>query len=721
MLFPHKYAGRLTNKNSIIFVRKFLSTMKKLTFLTLSLLLTVMAFAQVAPDKYWVRFTDKNNSPYSVDNPLEFLSQRAIDRRLKQNIPIVENDLPVNQSYIDSVKAAGATVLTVSKWFNSVTVYTTDQNVIDLINSYSFVLSTTKAGFPEQPGIKNFENKPFFRNESFDTTGLNNKNVKSVLSNSYDYGQALNQIQMLNGDSLHNMGYDGNGIIIAVLDAGFLNVNTIGAFDSLWNSGRILGWRDFVSPQSPNIFNSHYHGCMVLSTMGANYPGQIVGTAPKASYWLLRTEDAATEYLIEELNWVSGAEFADSLGADVINSSLGYTEFDDPSQNHTYSDMDGNIAPITIGADIAASKGILVCNSAGNSGNSSWHYIGAPADGDSVFSVGAVDAGGNYVSFSSVGPTSDGRLKPNVMAQGSGTTIISPWSGNVSTGSGTSFSSPITAGMVACLRQANPAKSNLEIMAAVEQSSSLYTNPNYQMGYGIPDYVLANSILSEPDTLTFQLHLKVFLEGAFDGVGMSVQLNGSLPLQQPYNSSPFNYQGDESVTQIPENVVDWVLIELRDTVLPSMATAQTIIERKAAFLKTDGTVVDLDGTSNLQFTAVVKGNLYVVVRHRNHLDVISKWKQDENSGLIDYDFTQNGRSYGTGSQKDAGGGVYIMIAGDSNGDGTVDNNDVSETWQPETGESGYLSSDLNLDGESNNIDKNDLWLINSGKVSYLPQ
>ncbi len=691
--------------------------MKTLLLSTLALLLSTLTFTQVAPDKYWVKFTDKNNSPYSIDNPLQFLSQRAIDRRLKQNIPVVENDIPVNQSYIDSVKAAGATVLTVSKWFNSVTVYAADQSIIDIINSYSFVLSTQKIG----QGISSTETKPFFENESFDTIVKPNTGIKSLLSNVYDYGQALNQIQMLNGDSLHNLGYDGDGIVIAVLDAGFLNVNSLSAFDSLWNNGQILGWRDFVSPQNPNIFNSHYHGCMVLSTMGANLPGQMVGTSPKASFWLLRTEDAATEYLIEELNWVSGAEFADSLGADVINSSLGYTEFDDPSQNHTYADMDGNTTTITIGADIAASKGILVCNSAGNSGGSAWQYIGAPADGDSVFSIGAVTASGSYASFSSTGPTSDGRLKPNVVAQGSGSTIISPWSGNVSSGSGTSFSSPITAGMVACLRQANPAKSNIEIMTAVEQSSSLYTNPTQQMGYGIPDYVLANTILSTPDTLNVQLQLKVFLEGAYNGTGMDTQLNSLIPLQQPYNQPPFNYQGDESVTEIPEGVTDWVLIELRDTVLPSMATAETVIARKAAFLKSDGSVVDIDGTSNLQFSALLKGNLYVVVRHRNHLDIISKWEPVENSGLTDYDFTVKGQSFGTGSQKDAGNGVYVMIAGDSNGDGIIDDSDRTATWQSETGKSGYLSSDLNLDGQSNNTDKNDLWYINDGKGSFLPQ
>ncbi len=470
---------------------------KIFTFMVFSLI-TLISFSQVAPDKYWVKFTDKSDSPYSINNPGEFLSQRALDRRAAQGIEVKENDLPVNATYIQGVKDEGATILTVSKWFNSVVVYTTNTSVINAIDALPYVVSVEKAG-AVIPSEENESMKPFFENESISEI-LEEDFLKSGTSgNSYNYGQAFNQIDMLNGIALHDMGYDGTGMIIAVLDAGFLNVNTLSVFDSLWTNNQILGTRDFVNPQNPNIFNSHYHGCMVLSTMGGNLPGELVGTAPKASYWLLRTEDTDYEYLVEELSWVAGAELADSLGADVINSSLGYTEFDDYSQNHTYSDMDGNTAPITIGADIAASKGILVCNSAGNSGGSSWQYIGAPADGDSVFSIGAVNASGNYASFSSTGPTADGRIKPNVVAQGQGSTVISPWDGTVTSANGTSFSSPITAGMVACLWQANPEKRNIEIMEAIQESASLAGNPNNQLGWGIPDYSLANSILTVID------------------------------------------------------------------------------------------------------------------------------------------------------------------------------------------------------------------------------
>ncbi len=468
--------------------------MKKLFLIVCFLSVLYGSYAQVAPDKYWVRFTNRFNSPYSIENPGEFLSQRAVDRRAQFNIPIVENDLPVNPQYIQAVANTGVTILNASKWFNSVTIYTTDPNALEQISQFDFVLSVLKAG-GKPNGSGDFV-KEYFANESF-ASGPEENSLKSISTgDSYDYGEAFNQIHMLNGEVLHDMGYDGAGKIIAVLDAGFLNANSIDAFDSLWNNGQILGTRDFVSPQNPNIFGSHYHGTMVLSTMGANWPGQIVGTAPKADYWLIRTEDGDSEYLIEELNWVSGAELADSLGADIINSSLGYTTFDDPTLDHSYEDMDGNTTPVTIGADMAVSKGMIVVNSAGNSGGSFWQYIGAPADGDSVFSLGAVDGSGNYAGFSSTGPTYDGRMKPNVVAQGQGSTIVDPWTGSVSSGSGTSFSSPITAGMVACLWQANPTKRNTEILEAIQQSGSQANNPDYFLGYGIPDYALANSILT---------------------------------------------------------------------------------------------------------------------------------------------------------------------------------------------------------------------------------
>lgn len=469
--------------------------MKKFSLLFTLILLTTITFSQVAPDTYVVNFTDKNDSPFSINNPEDFLSQKALDRRTAHGIAIVENDLPVNPQYLESVAGTGVTMLNASKWFNCVTIFTTNQDALNTISAFSFVESVEKGG-NSKVNVGQSGEKPFFANEWISQVPETGMYKALTAGNSYDYGAATNQIQMLNGDVLHDMGYDGEGVTIAVLDSGFENADELTAFDSIWDNGQVLGYKDFAEPTNPNIFDSHYHGAMVLSTMAANLPGDMVGTAPKASYWLLRSEYAPTEYLIEEYNWVSAAEFADSVGADIINSSLGYTEFDDPSTDHTYEDMNGNTTIITNGADLAVSKGMIVVNSAGNSGNGSWYYIGAPADGDSVFSIGAVDGSGSIAGFSSNGPTSDGRIKPNVVAQGQGSAIIDPGNGTVTFGSGTSFSSPITAGMVACLWQANPNKRNTEIMEAIQASGSLANNPTNQMGWGIPDYVAAHSLLT---------------------------------------------------------------------------------------------------------------------------------------------------------------------------------------------------------------------------------
>jgi len=474
------------------------------TFLLIMICMGFLINAQVAPNKYYVQFTDKDNSPYSLSNPGEYLSQRAIDRRVAANIAIDMKDIPVNPQYLQGVKSAGANILNPTKWLNGVTIQTDNPAVVAAIEALPYVETVKKS--PINPGNTGQE-KSFFKNESYGQTAAVSTQMKST--SFFDYGPSFNQISMIKGDQMHEMGYRGGGIIIAVLDAGYDNADALPVFDTLWNNGQILGTYDFVSG-GPVTFNKHYHGTMVLSTMGGNYPGEIIGTAPEASYWLLRTEDGGSEYLIEEYNWVSGAEFADSAGVDVINSSLGYSEFDDPSQNHTYEDMDGNTTPISIGGDIAASRGMLVVNSAGNSGSSSWYYITAPADGDSVFAIGAVNAQGYYASFSGHGPTSDQQVKPNVVAQGEGAYFANT-DGSFIYGNGTSFSSPITAGMMACLWQANPDMSNMDLINAVQASGSIATAPDDEIGYGIPDFMAAHNILTvidgDEDNIIVQLNL----------------------------------------------------------------------------------------------------------------------------------------------------------------------------------------------------------------------
>jgi serine protease AprX len=473
-----------------------MNAMKARTLTIFLLLFATAVISQIAPNKYFIRFTDKNNSPYSIDNPSQFLSQRAIDRRVNQDISIDVTDLPVNPDYLQGVAELGATILNPSKWLNGVTVYTENPAVIAAIEALPYVAGVTKS--PEnQPGgndLYSNTDKSFFLHETYNK--VNENTLKQAdQTGAFDYGFGFNQVQMLNGDVFHEMGYRGQGKVIAVLDAGFINANTLTVFDSIWQNNQVLGTRDFVRGGEV-LFDEHPHGSMVLSCMAANVPGQLIGTAPKASYWLLRSEDGATEYIIEEYNWVSAAEFADSVGADVINSSLGYTEFNDPGQNHTYADMDGNSTPVTIGADMAAKKGILVVNSLGNEGSSAWYYLSAPSDGDSVLGIGAVDGSGIYAGFSSHGPSYDGRVKPDVVAQGSGVAIVDPYGGGLTFGGGTSFSSPILAGMAACLWQANPSLNNMQIAQAIRESASQYSTPDDFLGHGIPDFVMANNILT---------------------------------------------------------------------------------------------------------------------------------------------------------------------------------------------------------------------------------
>ncbi|MDA3943891.1 MAG: S8 family peptidase [Bacteroidetes bacterium] len=460
------------------------------SFILLSLFSINILTAQVAPDKYWIQFIDKAGTPYTLDEPEAFLTERAIQRRVNQGIEFTENDLPVNPSYVEGVENAGAGLLFTSKWLNGVSIETADSDVLDAIAALPYVAETRKmVDYYTEPMPKQF-----FEAENWDEGKLDPvANFKS--QNFFNYGNGFTQINQINGIPLHEDGFRGEGMVIAVLDGGFDNADVHPVFDSLWDNGRILGSKDFAHPGG-SVFNESSHGTSVLSTMGGNSPGQLVGTAPQASYWLLRPEYVYSENVLEEYHWVCAAEFADSVGADVINSSLSYVDFDLPQWDHTYEDMDGETCIGTIGADIAANKGILVVNSAGNSGgSSSFPYNGSPADGIHVFSIGAVDGNGNRASFSSIGPTYDGRIKPEVMAMGQNTALASG-SSSYTTGSGTSFSSPILAGMATCLWQANPSYTNLEIKAAIMQSGDNLIAPNEYYGYGIPDFEQANSVLT---------------------------------------------------------------------------------------------------------------------------------------------------------------------------------------------------------------------------------
>ncbi len=510
-------------------------------------------FSQPLGPAYIVQFTDKAGSPYSIANPGEFLTPAALDRRALQNIPVDVTDIPVNSTYLQAVAAAGAQIATVSRWFNNAAVWITDPAVVPVIAALPFVASIVPMGGTV---VSTGEEICILHKFPFKEEGITNTiNIKS----SSPYGAAFNQINMVSGIALHDQGYQGNGIAIAVLDAGFRNTNLLTVFANLWAEDRVLGWRDFVQPGN-DIFSPHIHphGTNVLSIMAADQSGEMIGTAPEASYWLLRTEDVVAEYLMEEHFWVAGAEFADSVGAWIINSSLGYTEYDNPAHSHTYASMDGNTTFVTRGADKAATKGILVVASAGNQGQSPWQFIGAPADGDSVFTIGAVDAQGFYAFFSSKGPSYDGRIKPDVTAQGLGTTIASS-AGGITAGSGTSFSSPIIAGMAACLWQTNLNATNMQVAQAIISSSSQYQNPDTLLGFGIPDFQLAQITLTAlndsaennyafevfPNPTMGSLYIKNNLQGEFITEIAVYSAEGSLMKRTSFNQTSLVVEIDE--------------------------------------------------------------------------------------------------------------------------------------------------------------------------------
>ncbi len=449
--------------------------MNKNIFLFFALILIIQTFQTKAQGYYWVSFTDKNNSEFSLSNPAEYLSERAIDRRAKQNIPIDSLDLPVNSNYIDSVISVGAELVHSSKWLNGITVKVEMENFQSEVSKFSFI---SKAQF-----TKPLNTTKSAINKFYEFSGKENEPIDTSL-----YGPSRYQTGLMNGQFLHQ-NFNGQGMQIAILDGGFLNADKYFAFDSLWANNQILGTKDFVNPDV-DFFNTHYHGMSVLSCIAGNVPGQLIGTARKASFWLLRTEDTNSEYLIEEDNWVVGAEFADSAGIDVINSSLGYYQFDDPTMDHTYADMDGKTTRITKGANIAASRGMLIFTSAGNEGNDPWKYIIAPSDGDNVIGVGACNWAGYAANFTSYGPASDGDIKPNVSAVGYNT-FLQLSNGTLGSASGTSFSSPVMAGMAACLWQAVPNTTAVEVKQAIELSANLYDEPDSLLGYGIPDFQMA--------------------------------------------------------------------------------------------------------------------------------------------------------------------------------------------------------------------------------------
>ena len=452
--------------------------MKKIIVLLLCLLPTLLPAQNDMRYRYWVQFADKQGTPYTVNNPSVYLSQRALDRRARLGIAIDSLDLPVNPTYVQAVAATGGTVWSVSKWLNGVVLYIVDSTgVEDMLRAMSFVddVQFYGRGSIQRANVWEWSYGDNPSAAEFDT----------LFGPEY-YGRGYPNINMLNGSVLHRAGYDGEGVLVGVCDGGFPGVDTMQYFEVLRNEGRLVATRDFVYGGT-QVFDVFSHGTEVLSTMATYLPGIYVGTAPKASYVLCRTEDAEYETPLEEFFWAAAVEFMDSLGVDVVNASVGYTTFDDPSWDHPAVAFDGRTTPISRAAETASNRGILVVLAAGNDGRNPGPNIGVPADSPSALTVGAVNSNGVRSVFSSYGPTADGRIKPDVMALGDDVWLINRF-GKMQMDDGTSFASPIMAGMAACLMQRYPTLGPAAWCDSIRSWGSLAGNPDNMKGYGIPDF-----------------------------------------------------------------------------------------------------------------------------------------------------------------------------------------------------------------------------------------
>ena len=441
--------------------------MKKLVLLVFALNICLGTFAQFTPEdtlKYRISLKDKAATDYSLPKPEMYLSKKSIERRKRQGLEIDSTDLPVCKKYVDAIRKKGVHVLVTGKWDNFVTVSCNDSMLIAEIAGLPFVRSTERVW---RGVAKRASERDSLINKPLRTDSL--------------YGPAITQIKMSHADRLHEAGFKGQGMTIAVIDAGFHNVDKIEAMKNI----NILGTRDFVYPEA-DIYAESSHGMSVLSCMAMNQPNVMIGTAPEASYWLLRSEDEYSENLVEQDYWAAAIEFADSVGVDLVNTSLGYYSFDDPTKNYRYRDLNGHYALMSREAAKAADKGIVVVCSAGNSGSGSWKKITPPGDAENVITVGAVNKYGVLAPFSSVGNTADGRVKPDVVAVGLGSDVMGT-DGNLRHANGTSFSSPIMCGMVACLWQACPELTAKEIIELVRRSGDRAVFPDNIYGYGIPD------------------------------------------------------------------------------------------------------------------------------------------------------------------------------------------------------------------------------------------
>lgn len=475
-----------------------------------------IAFAQEG--KYAVLFTDKDGTTFSTENPLLFLSQKSIDRRVKNGVTVSEDDFPVNADYVAQVKSLGGDVLFTSRWINAAIVQL-NENELNGISLLPFVASYEYLGPIDTP------------------SGGRSRKIKNKKDSNLG---VVNQVQlsMLGLDDMHTENIYGQGVTVAVFDSGFPGVDKVDAFKAIIEGGRVTYTQDIIG-KSGNVFQYDEHGTEVLSIMAANQTGIFLGGIPQALYQLYVTEDVTSEFRIEEYNWLVAAEKADSAGVDIIHSSLGYNVFDDPAMDYTKDQLDGQTAVISKAAHMALSKGIFVVVSAGNDGNTSWSLVNPPADVAGVLAVGSITSTGSLSNFSSVGPTADGRIKPDVVALGSSVSVIKS-NGNTGFTSGTSAAAPLITSLVVGLIQTFPELTVPELYDLVIASGSMNKNPNNQKGYGVPNYMEAKIIGSGdvPATPTATIYLYPNPVS-----GDTVKLEMDVPIGQSATIHIYNLQG----------------------------------------------------------------------------------------------------------------------------------------------------------------------------------
>lgn len=449
--------------------------MKRTTLTLLLLIFITLTYAQEMPLNYKFRLylSDKGSTEYSVNEPEKFLSQQSIDRKMRQGVSIDDSDLPISADYFTLVEAAGAKVVSHSKWFKTIVVQLNDSLQIDNITNLSFI-DSAKYVWRGSDRVKELLVRPRLQS----ATPIDIEDVDNI------NGLADAQFELHNAKSLYKAGYSGRGINIGVIDAGFVNVDVIPYFES----SNIVEYKSFV-PDGEVLVDSD-HGTAVFSTISAVVPGQMMGSSPSANFYLFHSEDVSSEFPVEEDYWVRAVEYADSVGVDVINSSLGYNSFGDTNLNYTHDVLDGRTSIMSLAADMAFDKGMIVVTSAGNEGSKEWQKISVPGDAAKALTVGAVNTDGDIASFSSKGFTADNRLKPDVVSVGSGTVTIGK-NGTIGKANGTSFSSPFMAGLVATLWSINPEIDRGSLLDIVRESGDRFLSPDSVYGNGVTDISVA--------------------------------------------------------------------------------------------------------------------------------------------------------------------------------------------------------------------------------------